>query len=271
MRHVLLGWVVAAAGGCSGSVEPAPAGPNPIPETSFAEAYADAYCAYTSCCAAGALAANPTCREDVIDYVQQQMAGAEATGAIYDEVAAASCVHDLRVQTQGCPSWKARRDWPPACERLYHDKGTLADQPCTSIWQCADVGDAIGQCFTVVTQDGTESRCQLDLEQERGEGETCSTAPGDATLVCTLPLLCNEEWICRQRYGPGEACSSSGLEGDLCVDGYVCDRKATKQCVKAKQPGEACSASEECELYACFDGTCRWSAAPPFALACAQP
>jgi hypothetical protein len=70
--------------------------------------------------------------------------------------------------------------------------------------------------------------------------------------------------MCRARTQLGEPCLAAvepGM-GDDCELGLVCDRLASKTCVPAKKPGEACTAIEQCQDFECWAGATGIGIAP---------
>jgi hypothetical protein len=270
LRDESLSWwlgtvVVTALCACGGSVEITP---DSIPESEFAGAYAVAHCSFSECCGNGGLVPDPGCRAKSESEARARLDAARAAGASFDAVAASACVDEIRTVAAACPTFKSGVLFASKCEAVFRDKPKPAGAPCLTDWECADQPATTGMCITNVSAAGYGQRCGPVVVSD--ENEQCG-AFLDGWRNCREPFACFPDEICRRRAGAGESCPTGAATGDLCVDGYVCDRLASKQCVAAKHAGESCSASEECEFFDCKKGRCGWSGNTMFPDACRNP
>jgi hypothetical protein len=259
--------VFAAAGlfACEESVELTR---QPVVEDTFADAYADAWCQFGACCAEGGLQANPTCRDELSAATRVNMEAARGAGATFDGAAAEACVAAMITDASTCPTRKSLDvSSLDACRDVYAPGSKSAGETCVSAWECSHLAGPT-QCTTSESGGIVQSRCASTVFL--GAGEACVSTVAEGRY-CQTPLVCFPDSICRHRLAPGEACDLSPAYGDLCIDGYVCDRLASEICVPAKAVGESCTEIEECELFDCEAGQCGWSGRHLFAGACILP
>jgi hypothetical protein len=90
------------------------------------------------------------------------------------------------------------------------------------------------------------------------EGGDCSAAPTpvEAVLACEQPFVCTAvagRATCAEPRAVNEECVT-GLD---CADGLYCDMRAPPSICRPRLPiGSSCTSGNECETFACAEGTC---------------
>ena len=238
------------AGGASGM--------EPVPESEFAAALAEARCDhYAHCCERAGLEPEHAaeCKAQWTAIYERDRPAA-SSGARYAGTAAAACIE--AIAQRDCPLVKGPEPRREPCARLYSRGHLQPGERCQTDgpFECALAGHRITVCAFTPGSGFTERSCQIGMEF--AEGERCVIGDPPQVYPCSWGLFCDEEQgVCVGRAERGEPCLVDAASGDTCAKGSVCDR-TTERCVEPAKVGATCDpGSNLCEAGKCISGQCR--------------
>ncbi len=245
---------------CGGRVTTDEAALVPIPEDQFIRSWTSAHCATIApCCQlAGYKGVSTSCTDAWKAVITADVNAALGAKATYDGVAAAKCVLSLDALAQSCPTGKqyiwTKKD---GCDRVYRHGTLPTGATCSVSWECAANAGELSRCESGVSPDGQQtSACLAYRYDEGGLGATCSyeKVPNETPFLhsCAGRLNCTSN-RCISLPARGDACS--GIAGDDCDIGSVCQGPPAK-CVLPTPLGGKCASPSECESYECRNGRC---------------